>query len=211
MGYFKSKNPCDKISKIKLLRLQSCWIFCCGRCGILCFFCRCCSHGDICNSKWPFFQFFEKVKKTAFCVAKFAPQKFSNLLFFLILGIRHVLSDKQKKRFENPTFFGLTQGSRFEETTCIISNGGLLLVNTSHMDYKEAGHVSAINLFFYFLRYTMLSRRNVNHREYFHTLHSQMIKMHFKASLINIAFFQQCNSLALKLKLTIKIQFKDNQ
>ena len=33
----------------------------------------------------------------------------------------------------------------------------------TYMDYKAAGHMSTIKYFFYFPRYTMLSRKNVNH------------------------------------------------
>ena len=60
MGYFKSKNLCDKISKIKNLRLQFSCIFRRDRRGILCFFCRWSFHGEICDTKLPFFYFQKK-------------------------------------------------------------------------------------------------------------------------------------------------------
>ena len=50
--------------------------------------------------------------------------------------LRNLLSDKQKKRFENPTFIGLPRVSRMNmvwENHLHISNGGLLLVNISHI------------------------------------------------------------------------------
>ena len=50
--------------------------------------------------------------------------------------LRNLLSDKQKKRFENPTFIGLTRVGRMNRiwgNPLHISNGGLLLGNISHM------------------------------------------------------------------------------
>ena len=50
--------------------------------------------------------------------------------------LRNLLSDKQKKWFDNLTFIGLKRVSRMNTiwgTHLHISNGGLLLVNISHM------------------------------------------------------------------------------
>ena len=50
--------------------------------------------------------------------------------------MRNLLSDKQKKRFENPTFIDLKQVGRINTiwgNHLHISNGGLLLGNISHM------------------------------------------------------------------------------
>ena len=61
---------------------------------------------------------------------------FSSSIFVLIIIFRNLLSDKQKKRFENPTFIGLTRLSRMNTiwgNHLHISNGGLLLANISHM------------------------------------------------------------------------------
>ena len=58
---------------------------------------------------------------------------------FLIISIRHLLSDKQKKRFENRTFIGLTQVSRVNTiwgNHPNISNGVTVLVNISHLCLK---------------------------------------------------------------------------
>ena len=52
----------------------------------------------------------------------------------------------------------------------------------------------------------MLSWRNVNHRKKF-PYTSISNDSDILISLIYIAFFQQCNSLSLKKKLTIKIHF----
>ena len=57
---------------------------------------------------------------------------------FLIISIRHLLSDTQKKRFENPTFIGLARLSRMNTiwgNHLHISNGGLLLANIGQYAY----------------------------------------------------------------------------
>ena len=69
--------------------------------------------------------------------------------FFLIISIRHLLSDKQKKRFENPTFIGLTQVSRVNMiwgNHLNISNGVTVLVNISHMCQNNGSKLSLTEL-----------------------------------------------------------------
>ena len=59
--------------------------------------------------------------------------------FSFQLSIGNLLSDKQKKMFENPTFFCLTRVSRVNTiwgNHLHISNGVQLLVNISHMCFK---------------------------------------------------------------------------
>ena len=75
-GNFVVKNLCDKVSKIKNLSWQFCWIFPRLRRGVLQFFCRRCFHGEICKTKWPLFNFldnFQKRPKSQFWMANFPP------------------------------------------------------------------------------------------------------------------------------------------
>ena len=60
MRYFKSKNLCDKSSKIRFLRLQFSCIFRWLRRGIPRFFCSRRFHGDMTETKSPIFTFFIK-------------------------------------------------------------------------------------------------------------------------------------------------------
>ena len=73
MTNFKSKNLCDKVLKIKNLNWQFCSIFCWLRREIHHFFCRCCLHGEICNTKSPILTFFKKSKKRWLCEANYHP------------------------------------------------------------------------------------------------------------------------------------------
>ena len=80
MANFKSKNLCDESSKIKNLRWQKSWIFCWR--GILCFFCRCCFHGEICRSKLPVLEIFKKTQKRVFSYSKIWSLELISINFF---------------------------------------------------------------------------------------------------------------------------------
>ena len=75
--------------------------------------------------------------------------RFNFFNVFFILSIGNHLSDKQKKRLENPKFIGLTRVSRVNTiwgNHLHISNGVQLLVNISHMAYNVVTHVTLYNL-----------------------------------------------------------------
>ena len=79
---------------------------------------------------------FSNPPKNAILSGKKRTLRFIFFKFFLIIIFKNLLSDKQKKRFENPTFISLTRVSRMNMiwgNHLHISNGGLLLVNISHM------------------------------------------------------------------------------
>ena len=69
---FVVKNLCDKISKMKNLSRQFCWIFHWLSRGVLHFFWGCCFHGEICKTKWPLFDFLEKTEKSRFWTSNFS-------------------------------------------------------------------------------------------------------------------------------------------
>ena len=62
-GNFLVKNLCDKVSKIKNLSWQFCWMFRRLPRGVLQFFCRRCFHGEICETKWPLFNFLDNFQR----------------------------------------------------------------------------------------------------------------------------------------------------
>ena len=57
------KNLCDKVSKMKNLRLLSSSFFRADRCGVLCFFSQRIFHRENCKTKSPVFPFLKKSKK----------------------------------------------------------------------------------------------------------------------------------------------------
>ena len=92
MANFKSKNLCDKSSKIKNLRWQFSCIFRCLRRGVLRFFCRRCYYGDICQSKSPNLQIFKKDEKWAFSYGKIRPLE----IIFFAFPPSHLLGPSER-------------------------------------------------------------------------------------------------------------------
>ena len=82
---FVVKNLCDKISKMKNLSRQFCWIFHWLSRGVLHFFWGCCFHGEICKTKWPLFDFLEKTEKRRFWTSNFSIKTASNKIFFELI------------------------------------------------------------------------------------------------------------------------------
>ena len=88
---------------------------------------------------------FSNPSKNAILSGKKRTLRFIFFKFFLIIMIRNLLSDEQKKRFENPTFIGLTWLSRMNTiwgNHLPISNGVTLLVHISHMGHTGLNKAS---------------------------------------------------------------------
>ena len=79
------KNLCDKVSKIKNLSQQFCCIFYWLSRGVLHFFWELCFHGEICKTKWPLFNFFEKTEKSRLWTSNFSIKTVSNKIFFELI------------------------------------------------------------------------------------------------------------------------------
>ena len=92
MANFKSKNLCDKSSKIKNLRWQFSCIFRCLRRGVLRFFCRRHFHGENCRSKSPVLQISKKVEKWAFLYGKIRPLE----MIFFAFSPTHLLGPSKR-------------------------------------------------------------------------------------------------------------------
>ena len=79
----------------------------------------------------------------------FLPLKVAFFGVLKMIIFRNLLSDKPKKRFENPTFIGLTQLSRMNtilRNHLHISNGVLLMVNISHIYVASKVHLRCIKV-----------------------------------------------------------------
>ena len=70
------KNLCDKVSRMKNLRLLSSFFFCARRRGVLSFFGRRIFHGENRETKSPILSFFQKNENLWKCFAKISVTKF---------------------------------------------------------------------------------------------------------------------------------------
>ena len=73
------KNLCDKISKMKNLRLLSSSFFRALRHGVLSFFCQSIFHRENCETKLPFLTFLKKSKKRRKVGAFLTPYTVQNI------------------------------------------------------------------------------------------------------------------------------------